>query len=183
MEMMRPHPFALAPHTSTAEQAHEVRFRIGAANSTPRRVRIVALDDHDEEIRTVIGAYGQNVKLSSAAELTALLGTTSMQDSDWPRAMNAASGAISTWLDAPDLVIIVGREGDEALIAALAAQTWNRRGVTVSAVLRPAPAHPAGALSAPRLRTADLLRPWCTMLVHADSHEYLGDLLNALGAS
>ncbi|MFM0089384.1 hypothetical protein PQR46_20990 [Paraburkholderia sediminicola] len=171
---------------SVATQAPEARFRIRAANSTPRLVRVVALDGHDDETRTAVRAYGSDVQFSSASELAALLSTDGMQGHDWPREMNAASSAIATWLGAPDLAIIVGREGDDATAAALAAQTWRRLGVTVSAVLRPASAHPADASNATatsRSHTADLLRPWCMMVVLASSSEYLGDLLDALGAS
>jgi hypothetical protein len=193
MDVIRPHFASSAPAVSAdsvATQAPEARFRIRAANSTPRLVRVVALGEHDDETRAALRAYGSNVQLSTASELTALLGIGigigGMQRHDWPREMNAASGAIATWLGAPDLAIIVGREGDDATAAALAAQTWRRLGVTVSAVLRPASAHPAktgNATAISRSHTADLLRPWCTMVVLASSSDYLGDLLDALGAS
>ncbi|MFL9906490.1 hypothetical protein [Paraburkholderia sp. RL17-337-BIB-A] len=191
MDVIRPHFASSKPAVSAdsvATQAPEARFRIRAANSTPRLVRVVALREHDDETRAALRAYGSNVQLSSASELAALLGIGigGMQRHDWPRKMNAASGAIATWLGAPDLAIIVGREGDDATAAALAAQTWRRLGVTVSAVLRPASVHPAqtgNATATSRSHTADLLRPWCTMVVLASSSDYLGDLLDALGAS
>lgn len=194
MDLIRSHLAASAPAVSAASvatQAPETRFRVRAANSTPRLVRVVALREHDDETRAALCAYGSNVQFSSTSELAALpgigidIGNGGMRRHDWPREMNAASGAIATWLGAPDLAIIVGREGDDATAAALAAHTWRKLGVTVSAVLRPACAHPAGTRNATAIRrthTADLLRPWCTMVVLASSSDYLGDLLDALGA-
>ncbi|MEA3088170.1 MAG: hypothetical protein QOC89_5867 [Paraburkholderia sp.] len=193
MDVIRPHVAPPAPALSAncvATQAPETRFRVRAANSTPRLVRVVALCERDDETRAAISAYGSNVQFSSASELAALLGIDigngGMRRPDRPRDLNTPSGAIATSPGAPDLAIIVGREGDDATAAALAAQTWRRLGVTVSAVLRPACAPAAGTGNAKAIRrthTADLLRPWCTMVVLASSSDYLGDLLDALGAS
>jgi hypothetical protein len=178
------HP-RFTPSVPAAAQAPETRFRIGAPNSQARLVRVVALDRHDDETRAAACARS-NVQFSSVSELAELLDMGDVQRSGWSREMFAGSGRIATWLGAPDLAIIVGRDSDDATVAALAAQTWRRLGVTVSAVIRPAAAHPAvmdNVTTVRRSPTADLLRPWCTMLVLASSSAYLGDLLDALGAS
>lgn len=170
--------------TPAAAQAPEARFRIGAPNSQARLVRVVALDGDDDETRAAVSARA-NVQFSDAAELAALLDMSDVQRRGWPREMFAASDRIAAWLGTPDLAIIVGREGDDATAAALAAQSWRRLGATVSAVVRPASALTASmdhTTTARRPDTADRLRPWCTMLVLASSGDYLGDLLDALGA-
>lgn len=172
---------------TTATLAPEVRFRVRAANSAPREVRVVVLSDDDatgDATRACVAGPFTQVHFSAASELAGLLDTGGMQEASWPRTLNAASDAIAAWLGSPDLAIIVGIEGDDAGAAALAAQAWRMRGVTVSALIRPAAsASPACENASTRQRTADLLRPWCTMLVLASGSDYLVDLLSALGVS
>ncbi|MBP0592151.1 hypothetical protein J8I87_20945 [Paraburkholderia sp. LEh10] len=172
----------LAFAQADASHAPEVRFRVRAANSSPRQVRVVALSALDDELRVCATKYGSNVRVSCASELASIIGARDPQAGDWTQAMNVASDAVAGWLGSPDLAIIVGTEGDDPRAAAFAAQAWCRRGVTVSAVLRPF-AHHTRSEAAGCARTADALRPWCTMLVLASDNDYLVDLLDALGAS
>jgi len=170
--------FDVTPPRATL--APEARFRIRATNSSPRAVRVVTLSESgDDALHACATAFGANVRFSRADELAALTNTHDPQTSDWPRAMNAASDAMSAWLGEPDLAIIVGTEGDDPRAAAFAAQAWRKRGVTVSAVIHAAQHQQA---QEQHHRTADALRPWCTMLVLASGDDYLADLLEALGA-
>jgi hypothetical protein len=178
---------SLAVAPQRAALAPEARFRVRAANSSPRHVRVVTLSEcDDDELRACATASESNVRFARASELAALAGTHDPQAGDWPHTMSAVSDAMAAWLGAPDLAIIVGTEGDDPCAAALAAQAWRQRGVTVSAVIRPAVqgAQTQQNQQQPRRhRTADALRPWCTMLVLASGNDYLADLLEALGAT
>ncbi|MFL9962467.1 hypothetical protein PQR02_15480 [Paraburkholderia sediminicola] len=178
---------SLAVAPQRAALAPEARFRVQAANSSPRHVRVVTLSEcADDELRACATASGSNVRFARANELAALAGTHAPQEGGWPHTMNAASDAMAAWLGAPDLAIMVGSEGDDPRAAVLAAQAWCQRGVTVSAVIRPAVqgAQAQQDQQQPRCyRTADALRPWCTMLVLASGNDYLADLLEALGAT
>lgn len=158
-------------------EAPEMRFRIRAANAAPRRVRVIALGSDDAHARDCVAARAANVRFSHVSELAALLDSASLRSADECHARNVSSGAIAAWLGAPDLAIIVGREGDDAAVAVLAARSYRNRGVTVSAVIQAS----ARTRRSPGARTADTLRPWCTMLVLASDAGYLPDLLDALG--
>ena len=154
----------------------EMRFRVRAPNSAPRRIRVIALTDDDAEVRRCAERAHADVQFARASELAALLQTEGADAASILRSVDANTAALNAWLDAPDLVVIAGRDGDDASAGAVAAKAYRSRGVTVSGVIGPADdvRHRAG--------TADLLRPHCTMLILPVSAGYLEDLLAALGA-
>ncbi|MFM0342217.1 hypothetical protein [Paraburkholderia fungorum] len=143
----------------------EVRYRIQAPNSSPRRIRVIALTDNDPEVANC-RTYA-DVEFSMASDFSALL-----QCSDVGADLNR--DALNEWLGMPDTVVISGREGDDAQAIAVAAKTYRMNGVTVSVVISP-----CGKKSN---STADLLRPYSTMMVLPTKAGYLDDLLSALGA-
>ena len=154
----------------------ELRFRIRAANSAPRRIRVIALTNDDAEVTGCADRAHADVQFVRASELAALLQTEGTDAASILRSVDANAAALNAWLGAPDLVVIAGREGDEAQAGAVAAKAYRSRGVTVSGVVGPCDDNrkPNG--------TADLLRPHCTMLILPVSAGYLEDLLAALGA-
>ncbi|SAK88119.1 hypothetical protein [Caballeronia ptereochthonis] len=154
----------------------EVRFRVRAANSAPRRIRVIALTDDDAEMGRCTGRAHADVQFVRASELAALLQTDGTDAASILRSVDANAAALNAWLGTPDLVVIAGREGDDAQAGAVAAQAYRGRGVTVSGVIGPSDDDRAPA------RTADQLRPHCTMLILPVSAGYLEDLLAALGA-
>ena len=143
----------------------EVRYRIQTPNSSPRRVRVIALTDHDSEVAKC-RTYA-NVEFSRASDFAELLQCPETNAGLNPDALNE-------WLGTPDTVVISGREGDDAQAIAVAAKTYRMNGVTVSVVISP-----SGKKSN---RTADPLRPYSTMMVLPTNAGYLDDLLSALGA-
>ncbi|BAN27277.1 hypothetical protein [Caballeronia insecticola] len=157
----------------------EVRFRVRAANSAPRRIRVIALTNDDAEVRRCAERTERthaDVQFVHASELAALLQTEGADAASILRSVDANASALNAWLGTPDLVVIAGREGDDAQAGAVAAQAYRSRGVTVSGVIGPCGHRRESA------RTADLLRPHCTMLILPVSAGYLEDLLAALGA-
>jgi hypothetical protein len=154
----------------------EVRFRVRAPNSVPRRIRVIALTDDDAEVRRCAERAHADVQFVYATELAALLQTEGTDAASILRRIDANTAALNAWLGAPDLVVIAGREGDDAHAGAVAAKAYRSRGVTVSGVVGPSLEGCKHAF------TADLLRPHCTMLILPVSAGYLEDLLAALGA-
>ncbi|RZF25199.1 hypothetical protein EVC45_34905 [Paraburkholderia sp. UYCP14C] len=143
----------------------EVRYRIQTSNSSPRRIRVIALTDNDPEVASC-RTYA-DVEFSMASDFAALL-----QCSDADADLNPE--ALDEWLGTPDTVVIAGREGDDAQAIAVAAKRYRMNGVTVSVVISP-----SGKASG---STADTLRPYSTMMVLPTNAGYLDDLLSALGA-
>jgi hypothetical protein len=154
----------------------ETRFRVRAPNSAPRRIRVIALTDDDAEVRRCAERAHADVQFARASELAALLQTHGADAASILRRVDANTAALNAWLGAPDLVVIAGREGDDAHAGAIAAKAYRSRGVTVSGVVGPS------GDKGKHTGTADLLRPHCTMLILPVSEGYLDDLLAALGA-
>lgn len=143
----------------------EVRYRIQSPNSSPRRIRLIALTDSDPEVANC-RKYA-DVELSMASDFAVLL-----QRSDAGAGLN--HDALTEWLGMPDTVVISGREGDDAQAIAVAAKMYRMNGVTVSVVISPSETKSNS--------TADALRPYSTMMVLPKKAGYLDDLLSALGA-
>ena len=143
----------------------EVRYRIRTPNSSPRRIRVIALTDNDPEVENCRGYV--DVEFSKASDFAVLL--------EGPDAgPGLKPDALDKWLGLPDTVVISGREGDDAQAIAVAAKMYRTNGVTVSVVISP-----SGMKSN---STADMLRPCSTMMVLPAKSGYLDDLLCALGA-
>lgn len=154
----------------------EVRFRVRSPNSAPRRIRVIALTNDDAEVRRCIERAHADVQFVRASEFAALLQTEGTDAPSILRSVDTNTSALNAWLGTPDLVVIAGREGDDAHAGAVAAKAYRSRGVTVSGVVGPCDT------DGKRTDTADLLRPHCTMLILPVSAGYLEDLLAALGA-
>jgi hypothetical protein len=166
----------------TARLSHpEARFRIRAANSVPRAVRVIALDDDDPEVRAcrARGAHA-HVEFSGPADFDASMTpheTASARTAQqWIASVDALPARITEWLANPDLVVIVGAEGDNSSLGVMAAEAYRSRGITVSSLIRRRASEPGDA------RTSDALRPVCSMMVLVDDNGYLDDVLDALGA-
>lgn len=154
----------------------EARYRVRDPNSAPRRIRVIALTDDDAEVRRCAERAHTSVQFVRARELGAPLQTEGADAASILRRVDANAAALDAWLGTPDIVVIAGREGDDARAGAIAAQAYRSRGVTVSGVVGPSVDERKHGV------TADLLRPHCTMLILPVSAGYLDDLLAALGA-
>lgn len=143
----------------------EVRYRIQTPNSSPRRIRVIALTDNDPEVASC-RTYA-DVEFAMASDFAML-----SQSADTNAGLDP--DAIKEWLGTPDTVVISGRDGDDARAIALAAKTYRMNGVTVSVVISPS--------CRKSNSTADTLRPYSTMMVLPTKAGYLDDLLSALGA-
>jgi hypothetical protein len=157
-----------APARPSPARWPEARFRIRAANASPRTARVIFLNEADPEVALCRSrAPSSNVSFCGPAEIRA----------------SAGAGAHATppvrlpqWADKVDLVLIVGEEGDDPAAGMLAARAYRGRTVSISGLIRRRPGcAPADS------RTSDTLRPLCTTMMLVNDTGYLGDWLDALG--
>jgi hypothetical protein len=145
----------------------EARFRVQAANASPRTARVIYLNEADPDVALCRSdAPRPHVRFSGPTELRAFAGYqgTSLQEH------------LAQWMDTPDLVVIVGGEGDDPSAGVLAARAYRGLPVSISGLIRRRPG--SAALDS---RTSDALRPLCTTMMLVNDTGYLDDLLNALG--
>jgi hypothetical protein len=148
----------------------EARFRIRAANASPRTARVIFLNGADPEMALCRSrAPSAHVRVSGPAELHAFAEPGSGFGS-------TAAERLAQWADPVDLVLIVGDEGDDPAAGVLAARAYRGRSVTISGLIRRRP----GTASTDS-RTSDTLRPLCTTMMLVNDTGYLDDLLDALG--
>jgi hypothetical protein len=144
----------------------EARFRIRAANASPRTAWVIFLNEADPEVASCRSrGPSPYVRFSGLADVRASAG---------PGAM--APEHLAQWVETVDLVLIVGDEGDDPAAGVLVACAYRGRPVTISGLIR---RRPGSAL--PDSRTSDALRPLCTMMMLVNDTGHLDDLLDALG--
>lgn len=146
----------------------EARFRIPAANGSPRTVQVIFLNDADPDVAFCRSRVPRPyVRFSGPADFRASVGTDAIRPERLER-----------WLATPDLVVIVGDEGNDPALGILAARAYRDRPISISGLIRG-----RGGSASPGSRTSDALRPLCTTMILVNDTGYLGDLLDALGVS
>ncbi len=146
--------------------AAEARYRVQAPNSTPRAIRVIALDAAADGVVRRLAAAGW----AHATFLTAA--NTALAD------LAGRTRSVDEEVGTADLVVLVAGPGGQAHGASLVGQACSlRRVMTTGFVVGATPGSPS-ALS----KTLAQLRPWSLMVVIADSDEYIDDMLTALRA-
>ncbi|MBV8533970.1 MAG: hypothetical protein JO128_00175 [Alphaproteobacteria bacterium] len=163
--------------SARATTAKEAAFRVAYPNSSPRAVKLIALDEAS------VSAIGRLVRASPrrAALLPPIpstevtgdpVGSILAQLSDFANRMKALIAEI----DPADLVVLVTTAGEEAPLAPVIGEACRARGVPVTALIldtdRVADSSLAGSLAK--------LRPYASMLVVAHGDDYIDEMLAAL---
>jgi hypothetical protein len=168
-------------HSESARMSSgaEARFRIDAQNSTPRRIKIIALDPVSE---AVIASLARR-RWNNASFLTAsaFAGTPPPHGVRVPDFLADVAGKTLDLIDeiaGADLVVMVGAPGENASAAALIGEACSLRGVTTTGLILGRPSAKGDMLSAALAQ----LRPWSRMLVIAEGDDYVEDMLCALRA-
>ena len=147
--------------------AGEARFRVQAPNSTPRAIKVIALDVTGEAVVRRVARAGWNhatfFTAASDDELSDLAGHPS---------------SVTREVDAADLVVLVAGPGGDARAASVIGQACSLRRVMTTGFIVGASTASGTALS----NTLSQLRPWSLMVVIAESDEYIDDMLTALRA-
>jgi hypothetical protein len=162
--------------------AAEARFRVQAPNSTPRAIKVIALDGvSDAVVRRLAEAGWKHTTF-----LTAASGGEPVDAGDPPLASADAvvtdlAGhirSVTDEVDTADLVILVAGPGGQAQAAALIGQACSLRRVMTTGFLVGVTSASEHAVS----KTLAQLRPWSLMVVIAHSDDYIDDMMTALRA-
>jgi hypothetical protein len=182
--------------------AAEARFRVQSPNSTPRAIKVIALDaDGEAVVRRLAGAGWDHATFFTAVHGVRL--QADLRDGpaeagphvqrDGPAEagphVHASSETVLSDLagrlrdlgeeiDTADLVILVAGPGGHAQAAALIGQTCSRQHVMTTGFIVGVASASESALS----KTLAQVRPWSLMTVIANSDDYIDDMMTALRA-
>jgi hypothetical protein len=156
----------------------EARFRIDAPNSTPRRIKVIALDRVSKALVTSLARRPWN----NASFLTAsAFAATPPQPGAGVEGLADVAGKALDLIDeiaAADLVVMVAAPGEDASAAALIGEACSLRRVTTTGLILGRRSATDDMLS----RALAQLRPWALMVVIAEDDDYVEDMLRALRA-
>jgi len=159
--------------SARATTPEEALFRVDYPNSTPRRIKIIALDKPAERVVRRLAAGNWN----SAIFMTAVENGASATK-DWLTDLAGEALNLLDQVGAADHVVTVSTAGENAEDAAIIAEACNARAVMLTALVIDPTTLPEPQL----LRTVTPLRAYASMLVVAKGEEYVEAMLTALRA-
>jgi hypothetical protein len=157
----------------------EARFRIDAPNSTPRRIKVIALDRVSEALVTSLARRPWNN--ASFLTASAFAATPPEPGAGVQGLLADVAGKALDLIDeiaGADLVVMVAAPGENASGAALIGEACSLRRVTTTGLILGRRSATDDMLS----RALAQLRPWSLMLVIAEGDDYVEDMLHALRA-
>jgi hypothetical protein len=163
--------------------AAEARFRVQAPNSSPRAIKVIALDAAGEAVvRRLAGAGWSHATFFTAASRD----EPGDDPGHRPRALpddalsDLAGGkrSVTDEVDTADLVVLVAGPGGGARAASTVGEACSARRVMTTGCVVGAGSAPGSDLC----RTLAQLRPWSLMVVIAKDDEYIHDMMTALRA-
>jgi NAD(P)-dependent dehydrogenase (short-subunit alcohol dehydrogenase family) len=162
--------------------AAEARFRVQAPNSTPRAIRVIALDAVGEAVVRRLAAGGWR----HATFLTTVSHGQAGDAGDLPHSsaddtLTDLAGqirSVAAEVEGADLVVFVAGPGGHAQTASLIGEACSLRRVMTTGLVVDAASAPEHALS----KTLAQLRPWSLMIVIAGNDDYIDDIMAALRA-
>ena len=162
--------------------AAEARFRVQAPNSTPRAIKVIALDATGEAVvRRLAGGGWNHATFFTAASRGEPGGRGDLPPVSVHDALNDLSGhsrSITHEVDTADLVVFVAGPGGHAQAASPIGQACSLRRVMTTGFIVGVTSGSEHALS----KTLAQVRPWSLMVVLADSDDYIDDMMTALRA-
>ncbi len=162
--------------------AAEARFRVQAPNSTPRAIKVIALDAAGEAVvRRLAWAGWSHATFFTAASRGEPGGRGDLPPASPNEALSDLAGhlrSVTAEIDSADLVVLVAGPGGHAQAASLVGQACSLRRVMTTGFLVSVTSASESELS----KTLAQLRPWSLMVVIANSDDYIDDMLTALRA-
>ena len=160
--------------------AEEARYRINYPNSSPRAVKVVALDHPSEAVvkRVAQGSW-QRATFFTAPKIE---GTPKSGDRSsmkaWLSDLAGRTKDLIDEVDSADLVVMVATAGENAQVATLIGEACSLKRVNTTGLIL------GGASASDEMlsKTLSQLRPWSLMLVIANREDYIEDMLIALRA-
>jgi hypothetical protein len=160
--------------------AAEARFRIEAPNSTPRAIKVIALDRPSESVvKTLAQSAWNNATFFTAS---AFAGSPhkdqpfSMQG--WLSDLAGRTKDLLDEINTADLVVMVATAGENAQAASVIGEACGLKRVMTTALILGSAAKSDEVLA----KTLAAVRPYAQMLVIASAEEYIFDMLTALRA-
>jgi hypothetical protein len=160
--------------------AAEARFRVDYPNSKPRVVKVVALDTPSERVvkRVAQRAWQRATFFTSIKFEGAPRGGDSWSMQAWLGDLAGRTKALVEEVAGADLVVMVSTAGSSAQAAAVIGEACAARKVMTMALIIGSEQQSDDALS----KTLATLRPYASMIVIANGHEYIEEMLSALRA-
>ena len=158
--------------------ASEARFRVQAANSTPRAIKVIAMDAPSVNVvKELAERSWHHAMFFTAATISGA--TSGGSPSAWlTDVLGGGTADLIDEVDCADLVIMVASPGGHANRASLIGEACSHRRVMTTALVVS-----AGSSSDEDLaKTLAQLRPWSLMVVIANADDYVEDILTALRA-
>ena len=158
----------------------EARFRVQATSSTPRSIKVIALDAPSDEVvrRLAETPWNHATFLTASLSAGALSGEPRFWTEGWLRDLHGHARDLIDEIHAADLVVMVATAGGHAQAASIIGEACSLERVMTMALIVGGTSASDEALS----RTLAPLRPWSLMVVIADSDDYIEDMLIALRA-
>jgi hypothetical protein len=161
--------------------AAEARFRVQAANSQPRAIKVIALDPPGEDAVRRLSAdpWSHATFLTAAPAADSIRGGGAARGHDVPlRDLSGQSRSLTDEIGSADLIVMVASAEGCAHAAEPIGRACSLRRVTTTTLLVGA----TDAADATLSTTLAQLRPWSLMLVMARDDAYIRDMLTALRA-
>lgn len=172
MPTIRPTMLSSCARAATAAEA---RFRMVGSPPSPRRSRIVALDEHAAEVVLRVAASHLGDARFLIHRPDAPIATADRDAAEVVlTAANGESVYLNEELDEADMVVLVASADDGAAAASIIGDAATRRGIMISGLVL------GGGRSASAATRA--LRPHARVLLRSDDEEDLPDVLTALRA-
>ena len=179
----------MAGESARMRSAADARFRVQTPNSTPRAIKVIALDGVSEVVvRRLAGAGWKHATFFTAADAGRDLSDPASSEStrqdphgSSPSTLCDLTGearSVADEVDTADLVILVAGPGGRARAAPLIGQACSLRSVMTTGFVVGVRSASEHALS----KTLAQLRPWSLMVVIARSDDYIDDMMTALRA-
>ena len=166
--------------SARAASAAESRFRIDAANSKPRVIKVIALDQPSEDVvkRLSHSHWNSATFFTAPAFATAPRRDERFSMHIWLSDLAGRTKDLVDEINSADLVVMVATAGEDAQAASIIGEACSVKRVMTTALVLGAASISDEALS----RSLAQLRPWTLMLVIANAEEYIADMLAALRA-
>jgi len=160
--------------------AAEARFRIDAANSKTRAIKIIALDQTSERVvkRLAERAWNKASFFTASAFSGAPKRGESFSMTGWLSDIAGRTKDLMEEVGSADLVVMVATAGEDAQVAAIIGEACSAKRIMTTGLVVGSASKSDEALS----KTLAQLRPWSVMLVIASDEDYIEDMLTALRA-
>ena len=161
--------------------AHEAAFRVQYPNSTPRLIKVIALDPEAGRVVAELSRKSWNravffSSLTFPAASGAVGDKTKMQA--WLGDVAGHASDLVAEIDSADIVVVLASPGTDASAATIIGEACRLRHKTMIGLILQTTSVSDEALS----RTLLGMRPLASMLVVASGNDYIEEMLHAMRA-